>query len=160
MVPLPVGSEPVTLMSDSASQYLYVVDKYKNQIETFSLQSGGVPTPLGTVPTGNQPSSITMFKNSFLYVSNALDSTVTAYSVSSGNLTQIGAYASSLNPVAVTVDPRNVGYLYTVNFLGNSLSGYQINQTSGALINAQASPYTSSAQPVTVTGIPHAGSVQ
>ncbi|WP_263352796.1 lactonase family protein [Acidicapsa acidisoli] len=157
MIPLPVGSEPITLTSDSASQYLYVVDELKNQIDTFSLQSGGSLTLLGTTPTGNKPSAAAMFKDSFLYVTNSLDSTVSAYSIASGSLTQIANYASSLNPVAITVDPKNIGFLYTVNYLGNSLSGYQINPATGVLINTQATPYLSSAQPSTITGIPHGG---
>jgi hypothetical protein len=59
--------------------------------------------------------------------------------------------------VAIAVDPRNIGFLYTVNFLGNSLSGYQINASNGTLVNTQASPYLSSAQPTAISGVPHGG---
>ena len=74
-------------------------------------------------------------------------------------MTKIGTYATDDNPVAVLVDPRNVGFLYTVNYLGGTLSGFKINLADGTLINAQASPYPSSAQPAAITGIPHNGSV-
>jgi len=158
--PISLGSEPVALASDSGSQYLFVVDALKDAIDSFSIQASGALSPLGTTPTGNQPSAITLFKDSYLYVSNALDSTVTAYTVSAGALSNVGTYASSTNPIAVATDPKQVGFLYTVNFLGNSLSGYQINPTSGALINTQASPYVSSAQPVALTGIPHGGTAK
>jgi hypothetical protein len=80
--------------------------------------------------------------------------------VSSGSFSKSGTYNSATNPVAITVDPRNVGYLYTVNYLGSSLSGFKINQTDGSLINTQHSPYASSAQPAAISGIPHGGSVQ
>jgi 6-phosphogluconolactonase len=156
-VPLNIGSEPVALASDSASQNLYLVDELQNQIDSFSVQSNGTLTLQGSTATGNQPSSLTLFKDQYLYVTNSLDSTVNAYSVSSGSLSKFGTYTSDDNPIAITVDPRQIGYLYTVNFLGNSLSGYQINPTNGTLINAQKSPYPSSVQPTAVAGIPHGG---
>jgi hypothetical protein len=72
-------------------------------------------------------------------------------------MTNIATYASDVNPIAVTVDPRKVGFLYTVNFLGSSLSGYKINPDDGTLINTQRTPYASSVQPTAITGIPHNG---
>jgi 6-phosphogluconolactonase (cycloisomerase 2 family) len=156
-IPVVVGSQPVALISDSGSQTLYIVDEAKNQISSFAVQSSGALSLIGTTATGDQPTSVALFKDTFLYVANSLDSTVTAYSASAGNLTQLGNYASGIDPIAVTVDPRNIGFLYTVNFLGNSISGYQINASTGALINAQRSPFLSSVQPTAISGIPHGG---
>ena len=156
MTPLPIGSEPVSIASDSTSQYLYLVDELNNQIDTFSIASG-TPSEISTAATGDRPSALTLFNNQFLYVTNSLDSTITAYSVSSGALTKIGNYATDVNPIAIAVDPRNLGFLYTVNYLGNSLSGFKIDQTNGTLINTQKSPYLSSAQPTAISGIPHGG---
>jgi 6-phosphogluconolactonase len=152
-----LGSQPQALTSDSASNFLYVADKQTNQISTFSVTSG-TPSLVATTPTGNQPSALTLAENdSFLYVASSIDANVTAYTVSSGSLTQIGTYASDVNPVAIIADPRHIGFLYTVNFLGNSLSGYQINSTSGTLINTKKSPYASTVQPTAIAGIPHGG---
>jgi hypothetical protein len=157
MVPLPIGSQPVAMVSDTGSQYLYVVDEKQNQIDGFSLGSTGTPSQVSTTATGDQPSAVTIFNDKYLYVTNSLDSTITAYNTSAGNLSPIGVYTSSTNPVAIAVDPRNIGFLYTVNFLGNSLSGYQINASNGTLVNTQASPYLSSAQPTAISGVPHGG---
>jgi 6-phosphogluconolactonase len=156
MIPLPVGTDPVSMASDSASQYLYIADELNDQIDTFSIASG-TPSLIATAATGGKPSALTLFNGQYLYVANSLDSTVNAYSVSSGSLSNIGTYATDDNPVAITVDPKNVGYLYTVNFLGNSLSGFKIDPSTGALIIAQGSPYASSAQPTAISGIPHGG---
>jgi 6-phosphogluconolactonase len=157
VLPLALGSEPVALASDSASQNLYVLDEIKNQVNSFSVQAGGSLVPVSTTATGNQPSSLVLFNDKYLYVANSLDSTVSAYNVSSGSLSSIATYASSTNPVAIAVDPRNIGFLYTVNFLGSSLSGYQINATDGTLVNTQTSPYASSLQPTAISGVPHGG---
>jgi 6-phosphogluconolactonase len=157
MVPLPFGSEPVAMISDSGSQNLYVVDEKQNLVDGFSLASTGIPSLVSTAATGDQPSALTIYNDKFLYVTNSLDSTITAYNVSSGSLTSFETYGTGTNPVAIAVDPRNIGFLYTVNFLGNSLSGYQINPSNGTLVNTQASPYASSAQPTAISGVPHGG---
>jgi 6-phosphogluconolactonase len=155
-----LGSEPAALISDSASSFLYVVDKLENQISTFSVTSG-VPSLVATTPTGNQPSALTLAdSDSFLYVASSIDANVTAYTVSSGNLTSIGTYASDVNPIAIITDPRQIGYLYTVNYLGNTLSGYQINPKTGTLVNAKRSPYISTVQPTAIAGIPHGGTAK
>jgi len=158
MVPLPIGADLVALTSDTASQNLFVVDETNNQVDSFSIGSGGALTAKGTTPTGNQPSALTLINDKYLYVTNSLDSTINAYTASSGALTQIGTYASDANPIAVVGDPRNLGFLFTVNFLNASLSGYKINMSDGSLINTDHSPYASTAQPTTITGIPHGGS--
>ena len=158
--PLSVGADPVAMASDSQSQYLYLVDEVNDQVDSFSVQSSGLPTPVATAAAGGQPSSLALFNNQYLYVANSLDSTVDAYSLSSGSMSKIGTYTSSTNPVAITVDPRNLGFLYTVNFLGSSLSGYKIDQSNGTLINTQASPYASTAQPTAISGVPHGGSAK
>lgn len=157
MIPLPFGSEPAAMISDTGSQDLYVADEAANQIDGFSLGSSGVPSLVSTTGTGNQPAALTLFNDKFLYVVNSLDSTVSAFNASAGSLSTIATYASSTNPIAIAVDPRNIGFLYTVNFLGSSLSGYQINPTNGTLINTQASPYVSSLQPTAISGVPHGG---
>ncbi len=159
LTPLPVGSELSGIATDSGNQYLYITDELNNRVDTFSIGSG-MPTLISTAAAGNRPAALTMFNDQYLYAVNSLDSTVTAYSIASGVLTKIGDFATDAQPIAVVIDPRNIGYLYTVNFLGNSLSGFKINQTDGTLVNAQQTPYASAAQPVAVTGIPHAGSVQ
>jgi 6-phosphogluconolactonase len=157
-VPLAVGSRPVALTGDSGSQYLYVVDEGTNQVDTFSIGSSGALTQSAATPTGNQPSALTLINGKYLYVTNSLDSNITAYTASSGTLTKVGDYATDANPIAVIGDPRNLGFLYTVNFLNGTLSGYKINQTDGSLINTDHSPYFSTPQPTTISGIPHGGS--
>jgi 6-phosphogluconolactonase len=156
--PISLGSNPVAMASDSASKTLYVVDEATNLVDSFSIQSNGALTAAGTTATGNQPSAAALINDQYLYVTNSLDGTVNAYSTGSGSLTKVGTYATDVNPIAVIGDPRNLGFLYTVNFLNGSLSGYKIDMTDGSLINADRSPYLSTPQPTTITGIPHGGS--
>jgi hypothetical protein len=46
-------------------------------------------------------------------------------------------------------------YLYTANFLGNNVSGFEVNATDGTLLNSQQSPYPSNANPTAVAAITH-----
>jgi len=160
--PLMVGSQPVSLASDSSSAYLYVADKLNNLVDVYAVQADGSlsSTPQSTVSTGSAPTGLVLNGTSFLYVTNSGDSNVTGYSVASGHLTKVSSNATDIDPVAVILDPRNVGYLYTVNFLGNSLSGFKIDPKAGTLINAQNSPYASSVQPTAIVGIPHGGTIK
>ena len=156
-IPLQIGTQPVGMASDSSSSYLYIVDKLQNQVATYNVGSTGSVSPASVATTGAQPSAVTLTGTDFVYVTNSLDSTITGYTASSGTLTNFGTYATGTNPVAVMGDPRKLGFLYTVNFLGNTLSGYQVNATTGALINTQNAPYGSTAQPTAIAGIPHGG---
>jgi 6-phosphogluconolactonase len=100
---------------------------------------------------------------SFAYVANSGDGTVEAYSISNGKLGSLGnsgnptTYATGLQPIAMGIDPSTNRYLFTVNFLDNTISNFQMNTTTGTLLIAQFSPYTTSAQPVAVAAIPHNG---
>ena len=158
-----VLKDPVALTSDSTGSNLFVADKLSNLVSTFAigangtLSTTGVATSASAVVTGNQPSALTLYADKFVYVTNSGDSTVASYTLASGVLTNLATNASDTQPIAIMVDPKQVGFLYTVNFLGNTLSGYQINPTSGALINTQNTPYASLVQPTAIAGIPHGG---
>ena len=155
-VPWPSGSQPVALAPDAGSGFLYVVDKTQNLVASYAVQSSGALTLQSSATTGSGPSALAQFGN-FLYVTNSGDSNVTSYSLSSGNLAKLANNATDTNPIAITADPKKVGFLYTVNFLGNTVSGFQIDATSGALVNTQHTPYPSLVQPTAIVGVPHGG---
>ncbi len=129
------------------------------------MPPSGLLNPLSgnPFPAGNQPSAIVVDPNyPFVYVTNALDSTVWAYSMNSGELTNVGTYGTGLEPVAMGIDPSTSHFLYIANFLGNTafgtVSGFELSPTAGTLINSESSPYIANAQPTAVAAIPHNGS--
>jgi 6-phosphogluconolactonase len=162
-VPFAAGIHPSAIASDPSSSYVYVADATAGDVLGYSVQSG-LLTPLSgsPFPAGSQPSAIVIDPAySYLYVANALDSTVTAYSMSSGALTRLGSYATGLQPVAIGIDPSTNHFLYTANFLGNTvsgtISGFELSPKAGTLVNSQNSPYTANALPTAVAAIPHNG---
>jgi hypothetical protein len=60
-----------------------------------------------------------------------------------------------LQPVAIGIDPSLNQYVYTANFLGNTVSGFELSATDGSLLNSQDSPSAANAQPTAVAAIPH-----
>ncbi len=59
--------------------------------------------------------------------------------------------------MAIGIDPSTNHFLYTANFLGNNVSGFELSQTAGTLLDAQYSPFPSNNQPTAVAAIPHNG---
>lgn len=174
--PFPAGIHPSAIASGSAgngttaTSVVYVTDFGKGNVLGYSI-SGGTGSAGNLVPmvsgvggsnqfqSGNQPAAIVIDPSySFAYVANSLDSTVTAYSISSnGALTRINTYSTGLQPVAIGIDPSTEHFLYTLNFLDNTVSGFELNISDGTLLDTQGSPFLSNDQPNAVAAIPHNG---
>jgi 6-phosphogluconolactonase (cycloisomerase 2 family) len=159
--PFAAGVLPSSIASDKAGQNVYVPDYTRDNVLGYSIAATtGLLTPLAgnPFPAGNSPSAIVVDPSfPFAYVTNSTDSSVTAYSLSNGALTRLGSYPTGLQPVAIGIDPSTNHFLYTANFLGNDLTGFQLSQTAGTLLYAQLSPFPTHDQPTAVAAIPHNG---
>jgi 6-phosphogluconolactonase (cycloisomerase 2 family) len=155
----------ITTFTDSTGSYAYVTDSANGRIHAYSVASDGNLAELSGSPfaAGNQPAAIVAdSKYPYLYVANMLDSTVTAYSISSGVLSPLGSgttgggtYTTGSQPVAIGIDPSTNHFLYSVNYLGSNVSGFELSSTSGTLLNSKNSPYTANAFPTAVAAITH-----
>ena len=157
--PFTAGVQPSAIGSDSKGQYIYVTDAQQNDVLGFTAANGQL-TPLAGSPwaAGNAPSAIAVDQSyNFLYVANATDSTIAAYSMSGGALSWIGNYATGLQPVALGIDPSTSHFLFSVNFLGSTVSNFELSNTAGTLLDAQNSPYTTNNLPTAVAAVPHNG---
>jgi 6-phosphogluconolactonase len=155
--PFSIGTHPSALASDASGSYLYVADSIRSVVYGFQINSGLLSQLSGSpYATGNSPFAVAIdATGKFAYVANSQDSNVTAYTISAGNLSPVGVYTTGIQPVAIGIDPSLNQYLYTANFLGDTVSGFQINMNNGSLLNSQFSPYKSNAQPTAVAAIPH-----
>jgi DNA-binding beta-propeller fold protein YncE len=156
-VPVAAGIKPSSITLDPSAAHLYVTDSASNNVLAWTVGSG-ILTPVSGSPfaTGNSPAAIVVDgAGKFAYVANAQDSNVTGYSINGGALTRIATFATDTQPVAIGIDPNLNQYVYTVNFLANTLSGFQLNSTTGSLLNSQNSPYAANANPTAVVAIPH-----
>jgi 6-phosphogluconolactonase len=164
--PFQAGVKPSALTADPTNRFLYVTDYASAQMIGFTIEDGSVLEFMvaGPFKTGNQPSSLAVDpRGLYIYVANSLSSTLSAYSISlpTGSPSTVIAATGSANnttdtqPVSLIIDPSLGRYIYTANFLGNTISGFRLNPDTGALTTTQATPYPTGANPTALVAIPH-----
>jgi 6-phosphogluconolactonase (cycloisomerase 2 family) len=165
--PYQAGVKPSALVADPTNRFIYVTDYASSQLIGYSILDGSTLRFLtnGPFKTGNEPSAIVIDpRGKFLYLTNQLDNTVGAYSIDlpTGTPTiTVNVLGSPLDstdtqPVAIVVDPALGRFVYTANHLGNSVTGFVLDPTSGALKATQASPYPiTGTMPTAIVAIPH-----
>jgi 6-phosphogluconolactonase len=157
--PMQVGTQLSAITSDKSGAYLYTTDSAQGVIYGFQISNGALSALSGSpYTTGAAPSALVVDASTkFVVVASGQDSNVTVYSINSGVLSQLGTYTTGTQPVAVGIDPNMNQWVYTANFLGNNVSGFQLNLTDGSLLNSQFSPSAANANPTAVAAITHNG---
>jgi 6-phosphogluconolactonase len=164
--PYSAGVKPSALAADPTNRFVYVTDFASNQIIGYGIYSGYTVSFLlnGPFKGGGQPTSIAIDpRGKFIYASNSLDSSVSAFVIdlptgtpsAAVNTTGSQTNATDTQPVSVAVDPALGRYVYTANFLGNSISGFRLDPTAGTLKQTQATPYPVGIHPTAVALVPH-----
>ena len=164
--PYQAGVKPTAVAADPTNTYLYVTDFASNHLIGYGIYTGYAVNflPNGPYRTGSEPSAISIDpRGKFIYVSNALDSSVTAYVIdlASGTpSTAVNSTGSQTNstdtqPISIAVDPALGRFVYTANYLGNSVSGFRLDPTSGTLKQTQATPYPTGVHPSSVILVTH-----
>jgi 6-phosphogluconolactonase (cycloisomerase 2 family) len=161
---------PSAITSDSAGSHLYITDQASNQIVAYTVGSGGIPVLAGGAATGAQPSGLTIdVTGKFLYVTNYGSGTVNGYTFGTNGApvaapaaqnVQVGTGTTCVATIGAPgyTDASHALYLYTSNALSNSVTGEQVNTSTGSLSGQLAqlinSPYTASALPTCVVSVP------
>jgi 6-phosphogluconolactonase (cycloisomerase 2 family) len=164
--PYKAGVKPSALASDPTNRFVYVTDFASNEVIGYTIQNGSTLDFLinGPFKTGNEPNAIAFDpRGKYIYITNGLDSTVSAYTIdlTTGtpsavvNVTGSQLNSTDTTPVAVIVDPALGRFVYTANILGNSVSGFVLNPTTGALKATQSAPYPTGDQPAALAAVPH-----
>lgn len=164
--PYKAGVKPVALAPDPTSRFVYATDFASNQLIGYAVQSNNILAFMinGPFKTGSQPTSIAVDpRGIYIYLSNSLDSTVSSYQINlpTGtpsvlvNTTTSSVNSTDTQPVALAIDPALGRFVYTANYLGNSISGFRLNPDSGALTPTQATPYPTGAKPTALAIVPH-----
>ena len=151
------GVTPSSIAEDPTGKYIYVSDSASNLIIAY-LTASGVPSPLISSPfsTGLFPEGITVDpRGTFVYVANFASSTVQGYAINqaTGALSGFGTQATATGPTCVSIDPALGIYLYTSNYIDNSISAEQIDPHTGAIKAVQGTQFTSAAQPSCVVAV-------
>jgi len=167
-----VSTQLSAVVADPSGKYLYVADQTLNHLNAYSISSSGGLTAISGSPysTGNGPNAIAINKTTtpeYIYVANYNDNTISSYSISSTNgaLTALPTGGSTntqtgTNPNSILVDPALGYYLYTGNFIDNTVTGKQINTNNGGLINIQFTPFTTGGEPTALASTTSTAVVQ
>jgi 6-phosphogluconolactonase len=164
--PYKAGVKPSALVADPTSRFLYVTDFASNEVIGYTIQSGSDLVFLinGPFKTGNEPNAVTIDpRGKYMYITNGLDSTVSGYAIdlttgtpsAAINTTGSQTNATDTTPVAVIVDPSIGTFVYTANNVGNSISGFTLNDNTGALQPSQSTPYPTGNAPAALAAVPH-----
>jgi 6-phosphogluconolactonase len=158
----PVGVAPNALASDPTNKFLYVTDGAANQMIGFLIQLNGTLVNMQTpFKTDNLPISVQVDpRGIYVYVSNYNANDVSAFTIDrgTGNATQISgaaAYAVDAGPICILIEPAEARFVYTANFLGNTVSGLALNPATGALSAVQNTPFKAAGQPTCSAAITH-----
>jgi 6-phosphogluconolactonase (cycloisomerase 2 family) len=164
--PWEAGVKPSAIASDPTNRFVYITDFAQSQLIGYTIIDGSVLSflPSGPFKTGNEPTAVIIDpRGMFIYVTNSLDSTVSPYEITLAtgvptgavNATGSGNNSTDTEPVAIVMDPALGRFVYTANYLGNSISGFIANPTSGALAVTQATPYPTGEKPTAIVSVPH-----
>ena len=154
--PYEAGVKPTAIASDPTDRFVYVTDYASNELIGYTILDGSTLSflPNGPFKTGNEPSAVAIDpRGKFIYVTNALDSSVSPYAIDLATGTPTGAVspagagnnATDTQPAAVMIDPALGRFVYTANYLGNSVSGFKLDPNTGELTANQA--FTATATP-------------
>jgi 6-phosphogluconolactonase (cycloisomerase 2 family) len=164
--PYQAGVKPSSLVADPTDRFVYITDFASNQLIGYGIQSGNILKFLinGPFKTGNEPQSVAIdARGKYLYVANALDSSVSAFIIdlatgtpsAAVNATGSATNSTDTQPVSIAVDPALARFVFTSNYLGNSVSGFRLDPNTGTLKPTQATPYPSDRQPTALVVVPH-----
>ena len=70
-------------------------------------------------------------------------------------MSPVGTYGTGTGPTCVFVEPALGSYIYTTNFLDNTVSGLNIDSSSGALAPVQNTPFLAAGQPTCIAATVH-----
>ena len=164
--PYQAGVKPSALTTDPTSRFVFVTDYASNEMIGYSVLGNSSLQFMidGPFKTGNEPNAITIDpRGIYIYLTDSLASNLSAYTISLPTGTPSGIvgatsgsnYTTDTDPVSIVVEPSLGRYVYTANYLGNSVSGFKLDPNSGALTVNQATPYPTSANPTALIAIPH-----
>lgn len=163
--PYQAGVKPSGIASDPTDSFVYVTDISSNHLIGYTILDGSTLHYMTSGPfsTGNQPTSVVVDpRGKYIYVTNSLDSTISAYAI---NLTtgvptiaqssSTGGNATETDPIAIVIDPALGRFIYTANYLDDSVSGFVLDSSSGGVKQTPSTPYSAGSHPTALVAVPH-----
>jgi 6-phosphogluconolactonase len=157
------GTAPNAIAGTPRGLFLYVTDSVNNQLISYTIQSSGqiIPSANGPTRTDIFPDSVTVDpRGMYVYVANYTANDISAFTINTGTgyptgIAGSGAYGTGTGPTCVFVEPALGRYVYTTNFLDNTVSGLNLAPPTGILSQVQNTPFPAAGQPTCVGAVAH-----
>jgi 6-phosphogluconolactonase len=164
--PFAAGVAPDAIATDPTNRFVYVTDFRQNLLLSYTVQGASSsiqPLPANsTTPTGQLPSAVTVDpRGKYIYVSNYGAGTVSGYALNAttgapGALAGTSSTsATDPGPAGIIVEDSIGRYVYTANFIGNSISSLFLDPNAGTTQPGQNSPFPGVAKPTAVATVKH-----
>lgn len=163
--PYAAGTTPVAIASDPLSRFVYVTDLVTSNLLGYTTSGNGQLNPMNggpfTTGTGAYPDAVIVDpRGEFVYVANYNANNVSAYAIAQGtgvpsSLAGSNGYGVTTGPTALLIEPNAGKYLYTSDFLDNSIYGLAVNASTGVLSAVQNDPFPAAGQPTAMAAVTH-----
>ncbi len=161
--PFAAGTTPVAIASDPTNRFVYATDLTVNQLLAFGTGANGSLTALNNGPfaTGVYPDAVTVDpRGLYIYVANYNAASISAYAIAQSTgipstLSGTGSYGVTTGPTFVLVEPNGGKYLYSSDFVDNTMYGLSLNPNTGVLGGLPNDPYPAAGQPTAIAAITH-----
>jgi 6-phosphogluconolactonase len=157
------GVTPSAIAIDPTGRYVYVTDQTSNDVIGYQIATTttGRLTAMLNSPftTGQYPVSVTIDpRGKYLYTANFNSGTVSSFSISQadgslGGTATVGNFTTATQPTCVTIDPALGIYLYTSNYLDNSISGGVLSPNTGQLSAIENTPFPTVTLPACIVSV-------
>ena len=140
----------IGILADPSGKFVFVGDHMAESVVPFSVNSvSAALTPVSALPTPAAACGVSCHHNplrlavdpadKLLFSSNVQAGTVSVFNINGGNLTTIAEVPTGAHPFGVAVDPTG-HFLYVVNKVDSSISGFALNSATGALSSIPGFP--------------------
>ena len=159
------STQPGGILADASGNHLYVTDQAGNQVIGYSIAASGVPSQIGSAKTDASPGGMSFdTTGKYLYAASFGGGSVNGFTLGPNGQPVVSTVATSVQAgtgaTCVTVigsptsaEPTHAVYMYTSNQLSNTVSGLQLNQNDGSLIQIQNTPYGASTLPTCIVSV-------
>jgi len=156
----PAGTAPVAIAVADSGRFVFGIRNAT--VESYQSHLGTVSTPLLNPPNVSATAGALAVHPSgrFIYVANAdVSGTIQTFSVATqgtvgrppaGSLTGAGSTPTGSKPTSVAIDPTG-RFLYTANGGSNDISGFLVDESTGALSPLGFGPVATGAHPISAT---------